>query len=410
MLVVGILGGLYPAFYLSRFSPVDVMKGSTMSGNSRGLFRKILTTIQFIISGGMIACTIIVFNQLSFLKNKEQGWNMDNVISMQLPDNEPGTKMRLLKERLNNNPYILNSTLTSTPLGEGSGKVVLNVETPEGLQPRGINIAAVDHDFTETMGIEMVEGRDFSYEMVGDTISGVMINQTLAERLNWDEPIGKMVQIGAPTNEPARVIGVMKDYHQTGMYNQVESLLLVYRLRNPLIYIKLNSSNHETAIENIRQVWTEIFPDKEFEYEYLADTFMEQFGADKNRSTIFLLFTLLIIFIACLGLFGLASYTVEKRTREVGVRKVFGASERSILLMISWEFMQLMIISFIIAMPVVIFMMSDWLQNYVYRISIGPLVFIYTFFLILIPTALTVSYQSMKAANTNPTEALRSES
>lgn len=409
MLVVGILGGLYPSFYLSRFSPVEVMKGSTASGNSKGLFRKILTIIQFIISGAMIACTIIVFNQLNFLQNKDQGWNMENVISMQLPDNEPVSKMRLLKERLAGNPYIEGSTLTNTPVGAGSSKAVFNMETSEGLQARGINFVIVDYDFTETLGIAMAEGRDFSYDMLGDTITGAVINETLAERMNWTEPIGKKIVLGSGRNINASVVGVMKDYHQTGMYNEVESLMLLFRLSNPIMYAKLNASGKYAALEQVRQTWEEVFPGREFEYEYLSDSFMEQFGTDKNRSTIFLLFTLLIIFIACLGLFGLASYTVERRTREIGVRKVFGASESKILRMIGWEFMLLMIISFVIAMPVVIFLMSDWLQNYVYRINIGPLVFVWTILLTLIPTAITVSYQAMKAANTNPTQALRVE-
>jgi len=409
MIVVGILGGLYPSFYLSRFSPVDVMKGSSVSGSSKGLFRKILTIIQFIISGAMIACTIIVFNQLNFLQNKDQGWNMENVISLRLPDNEPVTKMRLLKERLSGSPFVVSSTITSSPMGEGSPKVIFNMETPDGLQPRGINFVVVDHDFTETLGITMTEGRDFSYELLGDTLTGVIVNQTLAERLNWEEPLGKRVQLGDGAQIMATVIGVMKDYHQTGMYNEVESLMLLYRLDNGLMYVKINSPGNTAAIDNIRQVWEEVFPDKGFEYEYLSDSFMEQFGTDKNRSTIFLIFTLLIIFIACLGLFGLASYTVERRTREIGVRKVFGASEKIILGMITWEFMMLMIISFVIAMPVVIYMMSDWLQNYVYRVNIGPLVFVWTIILTLVPTAITISYQAMKAARTNPTDALRNE-
>jgi len=334
---------------------------------------------------------------------------MENVISLRLPDNEPITRMRLLKERLSDSPFIISSTLTNSPLGEGSGKTIFNMETPDGLQPRGINFVVVDHDFTETLGITMAEGRDFSYDLIGDTLTGVIVNQTLAERLNWEEPIGKRVQLGDGAQIMASVIGVMKDYHQTGMYNEVESLMLLYRLNNALMYVKINSAGNTAAIDNIRQVWEEVFPDKEFEYEYLSDSFMEQFGTDKNRSTIFLLFTLLIIFIACLGLFGLASYTVERRTREIGVRKVFGASESIILRMITWEFMVLMIISFVVAMPVVIFMMSDWLQNYVYRVNIGPLVFVWTILLTMIPTAITISYQAIKAARTNPTDALRAE-
>ncbi len=408
MIVVGIIGGLYPAFYLSRFSPVDVMKGSFQSGSSKGLFRKILTIVQFTISGAMIACTIIVFNQLSYLQKKDQGWDMDRVVMLQLPDNEPITKMKLLKERLMDSPLIANATLTSNQLGQGSPKVIFSVETDEGMQQRGVNFAVVDDDFVETLGVEILEGRDFSMDYIGDTITGVLVNQTMADRFNWDEPIGKKVQLGDGTQVMGSVIGLIKDYHQTGMYNEVESLMLLFRLDNAIMYIKLGE-NEATALESTRKAWDEVFPGKDFEYTYLLDNFSEQFGNDRNRSTIFLLFTLLTIVIACLGLFGLASYTVEKRTGEIGVRKVFGASETTVLRMISFEFLVLMIISFVVSVPVVIYLMSDWLQNYVYRINISPLVFVLAIIITLVPTAITVSYQAIKAARTNPADALREQ-
>ena len=230
MIIVGILGGTYPALYLSRFSPVVVMKGVTQSGSSRGIFRKVLTVIQFTISGVMIACTLVVMNQISFMQNKDQGWDMEGVITLLLPDNEPVSKMRLLKEQLLENPQIESAGLTNTRVGNGSGKVIFSMETSNGMEQRGVNFVVVDHDFVETLGIEMAEGRDFSRDFIGDTLTGVVVNETLARRLNWEEPIGKRVQLGDGGQMMAEVIGVMKDYHQTGMYNEVESLMLVYRL------------------------------------------------------------------------------------------------------------------------------------------------------------------------------------
>jgi len=219
MVVVGILGGSYPAIFLSRFSPVLVMKGVTQSGSSRGIFRKVLTVIQFTISGVMIASTLVVINQLDYLQNKDQGWDMENVISLQLPDNEPITHMQVLKEKLLENPQIIHAGMTNTRIGNGSSKVIFQMETSNGMETRGINFAVVDHDFVETLGITMVEGRDFSRDFIGDTLTGVVVNETLAQRLNWDEPIGKRVQLGDGGQIMAQVIGVMKDYHQTGMYN-----------------------------------------------------------------------------------------------------------------------------------------------------------------------------------------------
>jgi putative ABC transport system permease protein len=317
--------------------------------------------------------------------------------------------MKLFKEQLLGNPSIDYATLTDTPIGEGSGKVIFQMETTNGMEPRGINFVVVDQDFTETLGIEMVEGRDFSLNFIGDTLSGVVVNETLAERLNWDEPIGKRVQLGDGGQIMGRVVGVMKDYHQTGMYNEVESLMLVYRLETSIIYVKLSGKNTEASIQFIQDRWEDIFQGKPFEYSFLADDFKEQFSNDRNRRTVFAGFTILTIFIACLGLFGLASYTTERRTREIGVRKVFGASIGRVLRLITLEFFILVLLSFVISIPAVWFLMSNWLENYVYRYELGPLVFIWTILLILIPTALTVSFQSYKAATANPAESIWAE-
>ncbi|MFO7671489.1 MAG: ABC transporter permease [Bacteroidales bacterium] len=409
MILVGILGGTYPALYLSRFSPVVVMKGVSQSGSSKGLFRKVLTVIQFTISGVMIACTLVVMNQIEYMQNKDQGWDMEGVITLLLPDHEPVTKMRVLKEQLLDHPQIESVGLTDTRIGNGSGKVIFNMETSNGMEQRGVNFVVVDHDFVEALGIEMAQGRDFSPDFMGDTLTGVVVNETLARRLNWEEPIGKRVEIGDGSQIMARVIGVMKDYHQTGMYNEVESLLMIYRLDVNIMYVKLAGDDPEASLAFIREKWEEIFPGKPFEYTFLAEDFKDQFSNDQNRRTVFAAFTLLTIFIACLGLFGLASYTTERRTREIGIRKVFGASIPRVLRLITSEFLILILVSFALSIPAVWFLMSDWLQNYVYRIDLEPLVFLWTILLILVPTALTISYQSYKAATANPADSMRAE-
>jgi putative ABC transport system permease protein len=339
----------------------------------------------------------------------DQGWNMSNVATLVLPDNEPVRQMRILKEKLLLSPYIKKVTLTNDRIGEGSGKVIFNMETSEGMQPRGINFSIVDQDFIETMEIPMVSGRDFSTDFMSDTVQGVVVNETLARRLAWDEPIGKRVQLGNGRLVMGRVIGVMKDYHQTGMYSGVESLMLIYRLDNPILYLKLDPMNSEAAMKHVTEVWKGIFPNRPLECTFLADRFKEQFGADRNRSIVFSSFTLLALFIACLGLLGLAFFTVERRTREIGVRKVFGASSTSIIRLINRDFVILVGIAIAIALPVSGVLMTNWLEDYVYRYQMNVFVFLWPALITLALSLIIVSVQSWRAANANPVDSLRDE-
>lgn len=408
IMVAGIVGGSYPAFFLSSFSPVTVLKGEITQGTSGRLFRKILVIIQFTVSVVMIMCTLVVYKQLHYLKTMDQGFDQENVVSLQLNGNM-FLKFPVLKKALLDNPEVRSVAGTNTPIGQGSGKVMFNIETDQGMSQRGINFATVDHDFIETLGIKVIEGRDFQEDMPSDSISGVMVNETFVNRMGWKDAIGKRVELTGSNQLNARVIGVMQDYHQTGMYNEVETFMLVYRLRQPIVYVKLSGNNNQSVISYIEAKWKEIFPGQPFSYQYLTDRFNEQFQADEKRGKIFTIFTVLAILIACLGLFGMASYTVEQRTKEIGIRKVFGANEGLVIGLISKDFILLVMAGIAIALPVAWYFMSNWLENYVYRTRIGIALLIATALLTLIITFLTISYKAYQAATTNPASSLKTE-
>lgn len=416
VIFVGIVGGSYPAFYLSGFSPINVLKGKLTTKGGSAVFRKFLVAFQFMISIFMLISTLIVFDQLQFMRNKDLGFEKERVVRIGMNERALREKSQVLINQLKQMPEISSVGTASSSPGLGIGKLLLKVEDNEGkLVDRGVDLYAADYDFVSTLGMKVVTGRDFSREFPSDTTFGALVNESMVKRMSWENPIGKKFVFSdgnpdTPDNERT-VVGVVKDYHQNSLYDPIEPLMILMAPRNGFVFVRTEEGDVRKSLAAIESAWKEIFPTYTFEYDFLDADFNSQYQADEKRSQIFTAFSGLTIVIACLGLLGLAAFTTEQRTKEIGVRKVIGASVQNLVVLISREFFLLVGIGMIVAFPLAWFFTNDWLQNFAYRIELKgewP-TFILSALLAFIITLMTVGFHVVRAASANPVKSLRDE-
>ena len=413
---VGVVGGSYPAFYLSGFNPINVLKGKVTARGGSALFRKVLVVFQFGISIFMLIATLIVYDQLQFMRNKDLGFEKERVVRLSLNESALREKSQVLIDRLKQTPEVAAVGRASSSPGQGIGKLLLKVEDNEGkLVDRGVDLFTADHDFVKTLGMEIVEGRDFSRDVVSDTTYAVLVNESMVARMAWDEPLGKkfIFQGGGPNNTDIekRVVGVIKDYHQNSLYDQIEPLMIILTMDNGNLFVRTTEGDVRQSLEAIENAWKEIFPTYTFEANFLDADFNSQYKSDEKRSQIFTFFSGLTIVIACLGLLGLAAFTTEQRTKEIGVRKVIGASVQHLVMLVSKEFFLLVGIGMILAFPVAWYITEDWLENFAYRIELQAEwpTFILSALLAFVITLITVGFHVIRAASANPVKSLRDE-
>jgi len=411
----GIIAGSYPALYLSSFTPVSVLKNvMKFSVNSKSVgVRKVLVIVQFILSISLIICTLVVFNQLEYMRNRKLSFIKKNIVYIPVKDNV-GSKYESFKNELLQNPDITGVTIKGSVPTFTVDHYKIFLEGQNTDRAFEVEFNAVDYNYFKFLDIEIAEGRDFSKEYGTDAGRVVIINEEAVKLLGVDSAVGKNIIIGPNT---VNIIGVIKNTYFKSLHTRIKPQLF-YILNDysssemnlfGVVLIKINGNRIPESVSYIEKTWNTLNPDYPFEYHFLDQTYDNLYNNEKRISTIFNYFTLLAIFISCLGLFGLASYTAEQRTKEIGIRKVLGASVSNIIKLMSKEYIVLIIISVIIACPISYFLMNNWLKNFAYRIPVTLWTFLLAGISALIIAILTVSFQAVKAARANPAEVLRRE-
>ncbi|MEM8566896.1 MAG: FtsX-like permease family protein, partial [Bacteroidota bacterium] len=406
VLIVSLIAGLYPAFVLSSFRPSEILSSTGKSKLTGHIPRQVLTTFQFLIALALIIGTVVVFEQTKFMQTKELGFDKDHILVLNI-NNSIETQYETFKNQLLAHPDILNASVCQATIGGGTfGTTII----PEGQEEElSISIFRTDANFIETMGIKMALGRSFDPNASSDS-SSLIINTTFAKLLAWENPIGKTLKFSAEGPEYP-ILGVTEDFHFEGLNESKVRPVVLYNyprnFRN--VTLRLSGKNISKTIDFIGSVWDQYESRFPFDYYFADSWFNAKYKKEAQLLDTITVFASISILLACLGLYGLTAFTIEQRTKEIGIRKVLGATVSQLTLLLNKKFVLLLLLAFLMAVPVVYYAMENWLSSFAYKIEIGVSPFILALVITALITLLTVSGQALKAAMMNPTRTLKND-
>lgn len=410
-LLVGVVSGSYPAFYMSKLKPALILKSQVKGGKSNVFLRNFLVVSQFTITIVLVIGSIVVFKQLDFVRTTDTGLDRDQVITIATQDPELWDRFETLEQELLKNPSIQEiSSSQFQPTRMSSRTSLTDWDELEEGEEFNIYISPVGFNFTEMLGIEVIAGRAFSKELQQETSTDYLINEATLRELGWtaNEALGKTF---APWGSTGTIVGVVKDFNFLSLYQDIAPLTIMLNPYNNQRYVllKVNSDNLPETLASLETTFKEFSPAFPFSYSFLDESYESMYRSDLKLGSIFNYFTLLALIIACLGLFGLATFVTEQRTKEIGIRKVLGADIYQIISLLNKDFLKLVFLSFFIAAPIGYFLANNWLQDFAFRISISPIIFIAAGIITFGIALLTVSYKSIRTATSNPVDSLKSE-
>ena len=418
VIAIGVIAGSYPAFFLSRFAPQLLLKEGVASGAGKGRVRKVLMGAQFAIAVFMVTGTLAVFAQLHWLRTTDMGFRKENLLSIQMPlprgdDTLAWDALRPLKTELLRESFVNGGAYTQNLPGHGSGRWVLQVNTPEGRIDKPMPVMTTDADFPALLGVDLVAGRYFDPKIPSDQDNAVMVNESAVRAFGWTDPLAEKITIpGDTTGQQLAVIGVVKDFHYTSLHTPIEPLVMFqssqrYGAQN--LVLRLAPGDVAGQLTSLRSRWKQLRPNDDWDATFLTDSIAQLYQAEDKLYRVFVAFAVLTIVLTVMGLYGLAYFTARQRTREIGIRRVMGAPLFDIVRRMNTEFVVLLGLSLLVAFPLAFYAIGRWLETFAYHTSISPLLYAAALLITLLFTVLTVTVQAYRAAVADPVKALRYE-